>query len=58
MAAVHDHGDNEFSSLLITQSSPKLAYLFYSSIMISILLPAYRIIWKDYNAFLALGPGG
>lgn len=58
MAAVHDRGHNEFSNFLITQFSPKLAYLLYSSILLSVLLPAYRIILKDYHAYLALGPGG
>ncbi len=58
MAAVYESTHDEFSNILITQSSPKLAYLLYSSILLSILLPAYRIIFKDYHAFLALGPGG
>lgn len=59
MAAFLDHhGPNEFADILTTPSSPKLGYLLYSSILISILLPAYRFILKDYNAFLALGPGG
>lgn len=60
MAAVLDYGTNEYSNsnILITQSFPKLAYLLYSSILLSLLFPAYRIILKDYSAFLALGPGG
>lgn len=35
-----------------------LNYLVYSSLLIPVILPLYRYILKDYNAFLALGPGG
>ena len=38
--------------------SPLLAYLLYSSLLIPILLPLYKWVLKDYNDFLALGPGG
>ncbi|MCJ1431377.1 hypothetical protein MMC27_000729 [Xylographa pallens] len=35
-----------------------LSYLVYSSLLIPIIVPIYRLVRKDYNAFLALGPGG
>lgn len=38
--------------------SPLVAYLLYSSLLIPILLPLYKWVLKDYNDFLALGPGG
>ncbi|MCJ1249355.1 hypothetical protein MMC30_006578 [Trapelia coarctata] len=38
--------------------SPLLAYLLYSSLLIPIILPLYKWVLKDYNDFLALGPGG
>ncbi|MCJ1317133.1 hypothetical protein MMC15_002455 [Xylographa vitiligo] len=34
------------------------SYFIYSSLLIPIIVPIYRLIQKDYNAFLALGPGG
>ena len=57
MAAFLDLETSNFSNLLTTPAS-KLGHLFYPTILISILLPAYRFILKDYHAFLALGPGG
>ncbi|MCJ1399480.1 hypothetical protein MMC11_002682 [Xylographa trunciseda] len=35
-----------------------LSYFIYSSLLIPIVVPLYRLILKDYHAFLALGPGG
>ncbi|MCJ1407058.1 hypothetical protein MMC19_001128 [Ptychographa xylographoides] len=35
-----------------------LHYLLYSSLLIPIIFPLYRLVLKDYHAFLALGPGG
>ncbi|MCJ1281638.1 hypothetical protein MMC26_000959 [Xylographa opegraphella] len=35
-----------------------LSYFIYSTLLIPIVVPIYRLIQKDYNAFLALGPGG
>lgn len=58
MAAVLDHDANNFANILTTPATSKLSYLLYPSILITILLPAYRLILKDYHAFLALGPGG
>lgn len=57
MAAFLDLETSNFSSILTTPAS-KLSHLLYPTILISILLPAYRFILKDYHAFLALGPGG
>lgn len=57
MAALLDHRIDAFDNLLTTPSS-KLSHLLWPSILLSILLPVYRFILKDYHAFLALGPGG
>ena len=38
--------------------SPLLAYLLYSSLLIPVIFPLYKWVLKDYNDFLALGPGG
>lgn len=59
MAAVPDHGAVNLIHILITPTSlSKLSYLLYPGLLITILLPAYRFVLKDYHAFLALGPGG
>lgn len=59
MAAVLDHGAENLVDILITPTFPsKLSYLLYPGLLITILLPAYRFVLKDYHAFLALGPGG
>ena len=59
MAAVVNHGAENFVDVLITPTSPsKLSYFLYPGLLITILLPAYRYVLKDYQAFLALGPGG
>ena len=59
MAAVFDHGAENFVDILVTPTPPsKLNYLLYPGLLITILLPAYRFVLKDYHAFLALGPGG
>ena len=59
MAAVIDHGAENFVDILIPPtSSSKLSYLLYPGLLITILLPAYRLVLKDYHVFLALGPGG
>ena len=59
MAAALDHGAKNCIDILITPTSPsKLSYLLYPGLLITILLPAYRFVLKDYHAFLALGPGG
>ncbi|MCJ1478639.1 hypothetical protein MMC13_007320 [Lambiella insularis] len=35
-----------------------LSYFIYSTLLIPLALPIYHLVWKDYKAFLALGPGG
>ena len=57
MAAFLDDETSNFSNILTTPAS-KFGHLLYPTILISILLSAYRFILKDYHAFLALGPGG
>ena len=54
---LHDNEDFIEISVLSTPSS-KLSYLLYPGLLITILLPAYRFVLKDYRSFLALGPGG
>lgn len=59
MAAALGHGaENSIDILITPTSSSKLSYLLYPGLLITILLPAYRFVLKDYYAFLALGPGG
>ena len=59
MAAIPDRGAEPLIDMLITPTSPsKLSYLLYPGLLITFLLPAYRLVLKDYHAFLALGPGG
>ena len=59
MAAVLHHGAENYVDVLITPTPPsKLSYLLYPGLLITILLPAYRFVLKDYQAFMALGPGG
>ena len=58
MAALLDHEPNHYDGISIPQSPSKFSHLLWPSIFISILLPAFRLILKDYHAFLALGPGG
>ncbi len=60
MAAIIDHGADNLIDIIIPPASPsKLSYLLYPGLLITIIiLPAYRLVLKDYQAFLALGPGG
>ena len=59
MAGILEHGAENFVDILITPTPPsKLAYLLYPGLLLTILLPAYRFVLKDYHAFMALGPGG
>lgn len=59
MAAALDDDARNCIDILITPTSPsKLSYLLYPGLLITVLLPAYRFVLKDYHAFLALGPGG
>ena len=56
-SALHDAEDFIEISVPSTPYS-KLPYLLYPGLLFTILLPAYRFVLKDYQSFLALGPGG
>ena len=58
MAAFPNDGIDDLDKILTTPSFSKFGFLLWLSLLISVLLPAYRFILKDYHAFLALGPGG
>lgn len=58
MAAFPDHPLHHLTRILVIPASPNAGYLLCSALVISILLPAYRFIVRDYHAFLSLGPGG
>ena len=59
MAAILDPAAENIIDIHITPaSSSKLIYLLYPGLLMTLLLPAYRFVLKDYQAFLALGPGG
>lgn len=58
MAALPENVTTNFDSVSVTPSSFRISYLLYTSILISVLAHACRSILKDYQAFLALGPGG
>lgn len=58
MAAIPDHQFYSLTRLLSSPISPNFNYLIYSTLLVSILLPAYRFVIKDYHDFLSLGPGG
>ena len=53
------HDAEDFIEISVpSPPSSKLPYLLYPGLLITILLPAYRFVLKDYQSFLALGPGG
>lgn len=58
MAAFPDHRLHLFTRTLSASSTPNLEYLLYSALVVSVLLPVYRFIVRDYHDFLSLGPGG
>ena len=59
MAAILDHAAENIIDIHITPApSSKLIYFLYPGLLMTLLLPAYRFVLKDYQAFLALGPGG
>lgn len=57
-AAFPDHQLHQFSRILSTPISPHFHYLFYLGVILSIFLPIYRFVHRDYHDFLSLGPGG
>lgn len=55
MAAIND----PLIGLLSLKGAPlNVNYLLYSTILLILLLPTYRLVNKDYQRFLDLGPGG
>lgn len=58
MAAVSEHQLHRLSRFLTTSITPGLPYCLASALVITLLLPVYRFIRRDYHDFLALGPGG
>lgn len=58
MAAIPDHPLHHLTRILVPPASPNVGYLLYSALVISVLLPAYRFVARDYHDFLSLGPGG
>ena len=38
--------------------TPELHHILYTTLVLVLVLPIYRIVIKDYYAFLSLGPGG
>lgn len=57
-AAFPDHQLHHFSRILSTPISPHFQHLFYLGVILSIFLPIYRFVHRDYHDFLSLGPGG
>lgn len=58
MAAFLDHPIHPFTRTLTPPSTPNFEYLLYSALVVSIFLPAYYFVVRDYHDFLSLGPGG
>lgn len=56
--ALHHDAGNLADIPTISPPPSKLSYLLYPGLLLTILLPAYHFVLKDYHAFLALGPGG
>ena len=56
-SALH-HAEDRIEISVPSTPSSKLPYLLYPGLLITILLPAYHFVLKDYQSFLALGPGG
>lgn len=58
MAAFPDHQLHHFTRILSSPISPHFQYLFYAGVILSIFLPIYHFVHRDYHDFLSLGPGG
>ena len=58
MAAIPNHPLRHLTGTIITSASPKVGYILYSALIVSVLFPAYRFVVRDYHDFLSLGPGG
>ena len=59
MAAFAEHVPTDYpNDVSFGPSSASSSSLVYPLFLLSVLLPLYRFVLKDYRAFLALGPGG
>lgn len=58
MAAIADHPIHHFTRFLSVTDNSNLNYLLYSTVVLSVLFPAYRFVLRDYQKFLDLGLGG
>lgn len=58
MAAILDHQLHHLTLILSTPIPSNFSYLLCSALVISVLLPIYRFVLRDYRNFLSLGPGG
>lgn len=58
MAAFPDHQLHHFTRIFSSPISLHFQYLFYVGVILSIFLPIYRFVHRDYHDFLSLGPGG
>ena len=58
MAAISDHQLHSFAGILSTSVGSGLPYFFLSALIVSVVLPIYRFVSRDYQRFLSLGPGG
>lgn len=57
-ATTVDHHYAHLTDLVYTIKSSQLSYIFYSTLIIAVVLKIYRVVISGYNDFLALGPGG
>lgn len=58
MAAISDHQLHYFAGIFFASVGPGLPYFFFSALIVSVVLPICRFVSRDYQKFLALGPGG
>ena len=58
MAAISDYHLHYFAGILSTSIGSSLPYFFLSALIVSVVLPVYRFVSRDYQKFLSLGPGG
>lgn len=56
--SVSDHQLHYLSDILSTSVISGLPYFLVSALIVSVLVPIYRCISRDYHKFLSLGPGG
>lgn len=58
MAAISDQQLHYFAAILSISVGSGLPYVIFSALIISVVLPVYRFVSRDYHNFLSLGPGG